>query len=624
MWEGTQVKALLAVVVRADNGSSPEQRRQTLGDSVDSATRFLRHAFPAREVPSAVTIWRDDETGTALLGWHNEPGEWHETTSHHTEGGAVEVVGYVDGEYNPDRALDAPDLLDFTMDRGGCFALVRARAGAIDAVTDSTNSNAVYWAETPSIRVVGTRALLVHLVAEHSKRGFTIPDPVPTYDLLALRHFPLAGFLLGQGTPFLGVTALSIAEHIRIDPWYLRFERRVPEAYGDIDYRSPDWRTLVEGTAEALVAAFEPVPGKSRHLAVTGGRDSRVLAAGLRQLSAGLTVTTSTMGMDEDPDVILAKLIARALGFPHSTRPPEGMKDTGVIRAEDPIDRAIRVLDVHDGMISAWDDVEDYGPTSPTPTMSGVGGEIIRGGLVLPHLDELTFEAAKTTMRNTLCGGVFYTQPFVESAKAFGAPLLDLCAHDPYRAIDDYYYHHRNARWVSSRRSGARFRRRTYDPLIDNRFIRLVRQVSPASRWNERLAFDLVATLAPELRDLPIEGHRWRFERFGPLSGPDGAPDPGWEKRAPLVRTAQTASYSWKTLKDPTMYSRLKDLVLDGMKGGVLDMLDRRAVERYLDDQGHRYPAVVWHLATLTIMVQTPWWRTTRPVKRELIPVLPE
>lgn len=571
-----------------------------------------------------MTIWRDDPTGIALLSWHNEPIEWHDATSHHGSDGAVEAVGYLDGGYEPAVALRTPDLLDFAVDRGGCFALIRARAGAVDATTDATNSNALYWAESPSLRVVGSRALLVHLIAEHSRHGFPDAELAPRYDLLALRHFPLAGFLLGQGTPFTGVTALGVAERIRVDPWYLRLDKRMPEAYGDVGFGGSDWQNLVSETAEALVGTFEPIPGKELHLALTGGRDSRVLASGLRHLSNSLTITTSTMGMAEDPDVILAKMIAGALGLPHETSPPGGVTDEGTIRAEDPEERIVRILDVYDSMISAWDDVEDYGPPDPIPTMSGVGGEILRGGLVLPHLDELTPEGAAITMRNTMHGGVFYTPPYVQSAKAFSAPLMDICAQDPYRAIDDYYYLHRNARWVSSRRSGARFRRRTFDPLIDNRFIRLVRRVPPANRWNERLAYELVATLAPELRDLPIEGHRWRFERGGPVAGSSGRLEPGWEKRSPLVRTSQTASYTWKTLKDPKMFIRLKELVLSGMRGDLLELLDYRAVERYLDDQGLRYPAVVWHLATLTTMLNRPWSLTTRPIKRELIPVMPE
>lgn len=603
------MRVVLGLAARADNGSTPEERQSAITEALQRAQALILYAFPARAESVSTDVWLSPDQDVALLTYSNE----HEGTAGTPAPSSpdrVSVLGYTTlGQEQPLRPQDIEgDLLRFSAGLSGCFALIRASRGRIEAVTDVTRSQGMYVAESPRLRILSSRALLAHLIQRWDQTGEL--DPRREMNLVAIRHMAVGGYFLGGFTPFRGVDAMDAAEMVSIDPWYVR-RRHQPSLSGSSnDLAESDYRQLVHEVATALVASFDPIPGGQLGLSLTGGRDSRLLAAALANRD-DFDVSTSTMGMPPDPDVVIAQQLSSIMRVPHHVTPPAGVIDEHHIYAEDPMSRIVRALDVHDGMTSGWDDIEDYGPMVHTPRLSGVGGEILRGGLVLPEMDVLDPGQARQRLANLLTGGPYFNDTYVRSARAFAAPLLELAEYDIHAAIDDFYYQHRNGRWVTARRSGARFRRRTYDPLLDNRFVRLVRQAPADLRWSERLAFDVIATLAPPMRDLPIEGSRWRFERSGPSGGgPDEAET--WGLREALVRTAATSNYSWQRLQDAQVRERMKEIIFDGLNGPAAELFDRGKLASYLAPQELRYPAIVWHIATAVVMLSTPWHKTLR------------
>ncbi|MFD4959677.1 glycosyltransferase [Microbacterium sp. NPDC058389] len=504
-------------------------------------------------------------------------------------------------------AAQVDDLLAYSGDLGGCFNLFRASDRRIEAATDATKSNSVYVSKSDRLWVLSSRAILAHMIGSGAVQ--------PEFDLAALVTMPSKGYIVGSGTPYGGVSTLGVAEQAIMTP---RGERRhsavpVSEA-GRADLGLADWDRTVSATADALVRAFDPLAGGDVHLALTGGRDSRVIAAALAH-HTGIGVTTHTMGVPRDPDVILAAEIAALSGWSHEIKAPNRSATEGsTLLAEHPIDRITRVLDVHDAMNSAWDDIEDYGDVVPLPIMSGVGGEILRGGLVLTSHARMTPALAQKEVAAALGNGKFISQSYVSS---YGLNYVGMAETSPFQAIDDFYYHERNGRWVASRRMGARFRRRVIDPLLDNRFIRETRQIDPSIRWAEMLAFELIDRLHPSLRDLRMEGNRWRFER----EQPHPLHAEGWGARGAIYRDPTVASFNWKNLTDPAMRARVDEVIRDGVTtGAAAELLDRQQVETFLASDV-KYPGVRWHLATTTVMLLTPWWRTARRERRESIEI---
>ncbi|WP_261871189.1 hypothetical protein [Psychrobacter sp. JCM 18901] len=115
-------------------------------------------------------------------------------------------------------------------------------------------------------------------------------------------------------------------------------------------------------------------------------------AVGLRD------VKCATSGYEKHPDVILGKKIATTLGWAHKVNTPGATPS--ILSYEDPLSRVSRVLDVHDLQTSAWDDIEDYGPFINNPVLSGVGGELLRGGYMATKSSSINASQATTMIKS--------------------------------------------------------------------------------------------------------------------------------------------------------------------------------------------------------------------------------
>lgn len=599
------MKIALGIVVRADNGSSAHRRAQLLRRIVAASRELIVHSFPSATDALSSESWMDEQTGIALLVWSNEGDRTGLIQD--GMGGAITVAGYTGGQFDVARAAATKDLLAYTRELPGCFAILRAAPGHLDAVTDAARSVNLFRAQTNEVHLLGTRALLVHLVAERVRCAWKRTRL--RWNLEAVADLAAAGYFLENRTAFTGVEALSHSEWVQVDPWGARAQRDELEAGLD---RRP-WEARVRDVAHALVSAFDPIPRGDLRLSLTGGRDSRVLAAAVSN-RADFAVQAQTRGVDADPDVVIAKQIAEALGFPHNTVPLGGMKSSEERYAEDPATRITRVLDVNDAMNSAWDDVEGYGSfVHGVPGIAGVGGEILRGGLFLRDQTSLDPQSARAAI-TYMASGIRILRDEVQAERdRVIQPYLELAENHPHRACDDFYFINTNGRWVSSRRSGARFRRSIFDPTLDNRFVRLVRGLPPRPRWEERLAYGIIRTLAPPIANLPIEGSSWRFDH-----DPSSAP-PGRELRRALRRTEQTTALNWKTLRDSEVRILIRDLILDGLKGHLSEIVDPDKVRKVLALPRWENPHDIWHLATCAVLLEGKWIHTTRPEKVETI-----
>ncbi len=598
----------IGIVARADNGSTPDERAVALLEAVEHAKRIIRFSFPARPMEVRIRERIDLESGVAHIAWTNESdsGELQPFVPRGT--GTFSYLGYINSESSLETIANTPDLLQISTSIGGCFTLLRSNRGAFESITDATRSFGMYHGKSPRLRIVGSRALLVHLLLRADQVG--VESAVPQYDPLPLRHMVMQGHYMADQTPFTGVTAQASSSLIRIDPWQTRFES-APATIGSNEVFNLE--RSAERVAEALSDAFAPLAGSSLTLQLTGGRDSRILAAALA-CRGDITFSTATSGTPEHPDVSIAQTIASLLGVEHRIVPPRGYNsDSDTIEAETPEARIVRALDVHDAMTSGWDDVVPYGAYNDKRIVSGVGGEVLRGGLILPDLEWLSAQDAITRLRNTMINAPFLLPSYTEAAAALAAPLIDLAQSDPNRAIDDYYFTHRNNRWVVARRAGARHKSNPFDPLLDNRLIRRLRETPAHQRWNEELFFLATTLLAPRLRDVPLEGRRWRFERSAPTRRFGQDVHDTWDQRHAISTPPTAHQASWQRLLHPVARKHVYELILDSVPS--LDWLfDRKKLEDYLVPEPPRYPTVVWHIATVITMLTTEWYKTPRPI----------
>ncbi|MFC7583061.1 hypothetical protein ACFQYP_04085 [Nonomuraea antimicrobica] len=127
--------------------------------------------------------------GVSLFAWTNEPDDSRQPPLISEHGGRV--IGLNGHLADP---ADVTRLPDDSV--GGCFSGWFAGDGELAASTAINRVCPVFYAETPELHVVGSRALLVHLAAR--------PDDRIEYDVLALQAMVRQGFFLSDETPYQG------------------------------------------------------------------------------------------------------------------------------------------------------------------------------------------------------------------------------------------------------------------------------------------------------------------------------------------------------------------------------------------------------------------------------------
>lgn len=607
------MRIFIAIVAKADNGSTPGDRAVITERAKIAANSFINRTFPSREKESNSDSWTNSRGDSSLMGWTNETIDQNNPLITRIGDVAIARSGYLAGEIRESDFASIDDPLEISAKAGGCFSIIRADSHSIQSVTDVTRSGGLYWATNALVTVVSTRALFTRLVAESVKSNTR--NPALDFDLFSLRTMGSVGHFLGNETPFPNVKALDAASCLRIDPWFVRQTSLPPVLEIEQAGNSTEWHSTVANMSDLLVAAYEPAEGSPANLSLTGGRDSRLLAASIVR-NPRMNTSAATSGISGHPDVDLAVVLAAKLGIPHRVVEPAGLESQSLLRVEHPLERIIRVLDVHDGMTSAWDDIPDYGPMSMKPTISGVGGEILRGGIVAQNLESLGDGHASRQIKNAMAGSSgLFNKEWMEQADAFAQPMMELAEREPYQAADAYYHLHRNGRWVSARRSGARFRAFPVDPLLDNRLVRLALNISPQVRWSERLVFDMINHLEPQLRDIPLEGSRWRFERFSAWNMASSSERETWDLRYGIQAPPRVGGYSWQSLKDEGIRSMLKEIVMDRMTGDVAKLFDKPAVEKLFEGGAPRWPATIWSIATTAVLLSDNWHDSSRPEK---------
>ena len=461
--------------------------------------------------------------------------------------------------------------------------------GPVGARTSVTRVDPVYLTEVPAAVIVADRATWAAWTASRLDDH----DPRQLCALLS------PGFPLGSVTPFAGVHAVGPSTTLQLLNGAVT-RRSVPLAPGGATAGgataggAPGSRGARE-VAAALVAAVAPLrdAGEPVELSLTGGKDSRLIAAAL--VKAGVPVVARTHGFDDHPDVVVAAEIARRLGIEHIVATP-----TAPGQRVDVLGRIRATVLVADGMLSAFENVGRPDPAAaPALTAGGHGGELLRGGY------------AETAGRPAAAGGIRRAlSPARRAARsaellrrlttkhlglirrgpatayvASLAPWTASLARHPLHALDDFYLVNRAGRWSAAARQAYLLRERLAQPLFDDRVVLAARAVPLAERVSGALTAAVLAELSPELADVPLAGK----------------PDPA---RAP---------FDWRRQYGETVATFLRGYILDlGLTGGLFDVVSQPAAEKLLTPP-HADRATVWALATAACLVSGDYRKAREP-----------
>ena len=464
--------------------------------------------------------------------------------------------------------------------------------GPVGARTSVTRVDPVYLTEVPGAVIVADRATWAAWTASRLDDH----DPRQLCALLS------PGFPLGSVTPFAGVHAVAPSTSLQLLNGAVS-RRSVPLAPGGATAGgataggAPGSRGARE-VAEALVAAVAPLrdAGEPVELSLTGGKDSRLIAAAL--VKAGVPVVAKTHGFDDHPDVVVAAEIARRLGIEHIAATP-----TAPGQRVDVLGRIRATVLVADGMLSAFENVGRPDPAAaPALTAGGHGGELLRGGYaetagraaaaggirrVLSPARRAARSAELLRRLTTKHLGLIRRGPATAYVASL-APWTASLARHPLQALDDFYLVNRAGRWSAAARQAYLLRERLAQPLFDDRVVLAARAVPLAERVSGALTAAVLAELSPALAGVPLAGK----------------PDPA---RAP---------FDWRRQYGETVATFLRGYILDlGLTGGLFDMVSQPAAEKLLTPP-HADRATVWALATAACLVSGDYRKAREPASQ--------
>jgi hypothetical protein len=474
-------------------------------------------------------------------------------------------------------------------------AVLRARTGL-------ARVDPVYLAETPGAVVVSDRACWAAAVTGRLDDH----DPVMAGAFLSL------GFPTGAATPFRGVRALAGDHSLRVTGGRALIARTGGHRAGDGHAQAGHL-----GVADALVAAVRPLAAGAVpvELSLTGGKDSRLIAAALA--AAGVPFRARTHGFARHPDVVIARMISERLGLEHTVTEPRPAAAESAPDQAEVLARLRSAVLVSDGMLSAFENLgsrvrPDHEAASAPVQAGGHGGELLRGGYAQtawrsPAPPRPATAAARAgssaaaaeLFRRLTTRRLGLLRPAAAAAYlASLAPWAAAVAAGPLRALDGFYLVNRAGRWSAAARQGYLIRSPLVQPFFSDRVIRAARAVPLRQRMSDQLHRDVLASLAPELLELPLADHPWQGER--PTAGTVLAGRPGAAAPPDWRRSQATAGF-------------LREYVLDlGEKGQLFAIVSRPAAERALRPP-HADPQAAWSLATLAALLSGDWRNCRQP-----------
>jgi hypothetical protein len=376
--------------------------------------------------------------------------------------------------------------------------------------------------------------------------------------------------------------------------------RPIPMATSDsLGFRSR--RALVGDLVDSLIASAAPLRRFPERimLSLTGGRDSRLLAAALHV--AGIRFRAATSGVPDHPDMILAARIARLFGVEHRAAPPARDSTGDALVIAHPARRAWDVIRSTEGMISAHNSVAGPRTFRITPAIAGAGGEQLRGGFLASQTSDDP-EQLRERVRDMFRGSLdLMTDAANEHASADLEPWLDL---DPLHALDRIYLYHRSGRWSAAARAATTVGQPSYNLLFDNLLNRRALAIPPGWRWSERPVYEAIRRLAPALRDLPLVKKRWRFDRRPP-------PWPfrrAWRGREPLRVDHEGAGFDWRNQPNPELLQIFREQILGG-PASLFDLVRRDRMEALLGSERLKKPDAifVWNAYTASVLLSGRW-----------------
>ncbi len=381
------------------------------------------------------------------------------------------------------------------------------------AVSDLISMGLLYNGRVGNHLIIASRAALV-------ARALT-PDGIePARDLLGSGWIPYSQVPISLDTGFANVQALPFTSHVEFDPG--RGARIVPrerpfwEIPGEPSFPLDEQGIggYLENELRATIRTLSEFPASERQMRLSGGRDSRLIAALILLEEVQDAFTFFSFGLERTPDVIVARSIAERFDLNWKFESREAPEER---EFEQP--QRINAFQVS-GARTGWD-AKGQLRASTGMTLSGNMSELFRfGPSSASTLTATTFEESRDAI--------------LLSRNSDFARMLKPEVREHYNQAFAEWIRQRYADGVELTRLGSLFMpeivgRRLYGagsevmtrtwiyPLYSPAGARAAQNLPLDRRYTQRLHFDIINHAHPDLAKLPFVNHGWRETAYSHL-----------------------------------------------------------------------------------------------------------
>jgi hypothetical protein len=550
----------------------------------DSVSAFLHQPDTADLgfVPEDHVCWRDDAGTVLFAGWQSSKdavrfgSHWHIG-----ERGITAFSGRLwpkGGMWNTDetwaaqleRYWRARPIVCSGQEFDGIYAAASISSSGTGAVvTDALSVALLYRTETDDFVAFSTSARLAARVGAP-------PDRKPQRDPLTVAWLPLLGYVVGDGTGFVGTRVLPAGAYVDIGPAFgarLGFTNATPWASPDLPVNESALVDLVHDDLTRSVRSVALLPARERFADLTGGRDSRLLLALMLQEGVADRFLFRTNGAEHTPDSVVGRAIAERFGLSHEAVTPAPMDETAFRRR----------LETHvfhtSGMLNPWD-FKGGLDVARRPKVSGFFGEMLstnyKGFPELGSRDALRTVFHKREKIDS--SSILRPDVKVELLDRLDEELIgrmDACGSAPQDLLDSFYVRQRIRRWFGTfeelGESGRIF------PLYSVVGLQAACALGAPRRRLEVLAFAIMRKACSDLTKMPLANKPWPEALVSHLPDAD-------DYRVAPETYAGPAPVHWQIARIVDNRETVEGYLLDEKQSPLFDIIDRGSLERALRD----------------------------------------
>ncbi|MFP4692725.1 MAG: hypothetical protein ACLFM2_02570 [Halothece sp.] len=403
------------------------------------------------------------------------------------------------------------DRINYFRDLGGVYTyfLYDERSKNFAVYNTPGRLYPLYYGKDKETIACGNRAMMVNALLRGEQR---------IADVKLDQRFPfflLNGYYGDHLTPFSGVKVLESDTEL-----IMNFGKISKSSISNLQfhddgqvYVDPE---LYDQLASTLVDTVFAIGSQnsSLTLGLTGGKDSRLLFSAF--LNSGLFFKCVTNGYSEHPDVLLAQRIAQYYNIEHELKTPGGKGESSTTIQRKVVSDIAESIFMTEGMLHPWKTIcLPRDNMSNSSTVSGFGGEILRGGFAKSHYGEESLNRDQKWLSNFFLSKFYknyemLTQNARHNLDNWRETVLSsaLSYDSPAAFADAFYLEFRAGRWAAMSLSSGD---ETYYPFCDAELIRISNKATVTTRVNDVLIVEMLKRLAPSLLTFPLADDQWAF-----------------------------------------------------------------------------------------------------------------